>query len=63
LVSTVVPSEDLVRTGDEIISQLLTRRRDALRAVKKFLDRARLQDFEQAADYGANLLAITLSSQ
>jgi enoyl-CoA hydratase/carnithine racemase len=63
LVSSVVPAADLRSAGEETIAQLLTRKRDALCAVKQFITKARLLDFELAADYGANLLAITLSSR
>jgi enoyl-CoA hydratase len=63
LVSHVVPVAELSKTGEETLKSLTARKRDALRGVKQYLANARLREFEQAADYGANLLAVTLSSQ
>jgi enoyl-CoA hydratase len=63
LVSQVVPLADLTRAGTETVDALLARKRDALRGVKQYLAQSRFSNFEQAADYGSNLLAVTLASQ
>jgi enoyl-CoA hydratase len=63
LVSSVVFAGDLIRAGEETIAQLVARKRDALCTVKKFLANTRLMEFELAADYGANLMAVVLPSQ
>ncbi|MCF8480968.1 MAG: enoyl-CoA hydratase/isomerase family protein [Rhodospirillum sp.] len=63
LVSRVVPLDDLNRAGEETVGILLSRRREALAGVKKFIAAARLQDFAAASDQGATLLAGILCSR
>lgn len=63
LVSRVVPAAELEAAGEQTLERLLARRRAALCGVKQFLAQTQYRDFEHAADYGANLLAVTLSSQ
>lgn len=63
LVSEVVPADSLKAAGQALVAKLCERSRPALAGVKQFLARARLQEFDHAADLGRNLLALVLSSK
>jgi len=63
LVSHVVPAGGLDDAVAGLVDQLRARSRDALAGVKQFLARARLQEFDHAADLGRNLLAVVLASR
>ena len=63
LVSQVVPDDGLEAAGAALLGTLRERSRPALVGVKQYLARARLQEFEAAADTGRNLLALVLSSK
>jgi enoyl-CoA hydratase len=63
LVSQVVPEGGLEAAGAALLGTLRERSRPALVGVKQYLARARLQEFEAAADTGRNLLALVLSSK
>lgn len=63
LVSKVVPAAELDTVREKVVGGLLERQRSALVGVKQYLAQARVQNFETAADYGANLLAVTLGSR
>jgi len=62
LVSQVVPDDGLAAAGDALLGKLRERKRPALVGVKQYLARARLLEFDAAADTGRNLLALVLSS-
>jgi len=62
MVSTVAPLNDLERVAEDVIRHLVARDREALIGVKQFLAGARQRDFNGAAEFGANLLAVILSS-
>ena len=63
LVSEVVPTEQLASFGEEVVAGLLEKSRSALCGAKQYLATSRMRNFEDAADYGANLLASVLLSQ
>lgn len=63
LVSEVVPAAELAQYGEDLLKTLTARERPALAAVKTFVNTVRLRSFEDAGDYGANLLTLVLSSQ
>lgn len=63
LVSKVVPLAELENAKTALLDSLLERQRPALIGVKQYLARTRLNSFESAAEYGANLLAVTLGSR
>jgi enoyl-CoA hydratase/carnithine racemase len=62
MVSTIAPLNELQRVADDVIRHLVARDREALIGVKQFLAGARQRNFDDAAEFGANLLAVILSS-
>jgi len=63
LVSEVVPLNELSLAQDKLLAQLRARTIPALATVKDFLANCRLDEFDQAANYAKNSLALVLSSK
>ena len=63
LVSEVVPLLELSTALDQLLGQLRARSIPALATVKDFLANCRLDEFNQAANYAKNSLALVLSSK
>jgi enoyl-CoA hydratase len=62
IVSSVVPSAELVVASDRLLADLCLRSRASLAAIKEYMGNAMFMRPKAAADYGGSLLAAVLSS-